>query len=121
MNDMKYYGYLAFFFLMAIFATVIYVGINTDKFFDYEQIILDVNSIDIPEVFAHQVGHDRQQSDYSRSAPFGVALFLSAFCIIGICIFLIIYYRKNNPSRMKWFYLFISLSLLLIFSIMYGS
>jgi len=119
MNDMKFYGYLAFFFLMAIFATVIYVGINTDKFFDYEQIILDVNSIDIPEVFAHQVGHDGQQSEGLRSVPFSIVLFLSAFGIVGVCIFLIIYYRKSNPSRMKWFYLFISLSLLLIFSVMY--
>lgn len=30
---------------MAIFATVVYVGINTDKFFDYEQIV-DVISIE---------------------------------------------------------------------------
>ncbi len=48
---MKFYGYLAFFFLMAILGALVYIGNNTDKYFDYEQIV-DVNSIgDVESVY----------------------------------------------------------------------
>ncbi len=55
----------------------------------------------------------------SNSVPFSITLFFSALVIIGVCIFLIIRSRKSNPSRIKWFYLFISLSVLLIFGTIY--
>ena len=75
----------------------------------------------IPQAFAStsEYPHLQPQFDGPRGGPFSVGLFFGALGIIGICIFLIIRSRKNNPSRLKWFYLFISLSLLLIFSIFY--
>ena len=73
----------------------------------------------IPNAFASEAGYYSPQFDDPRSISFTMGLFFSAFGIIGVCIFLIIRFRKSNPSRIKWFYLFISLSLLLIFSILY--
>jgi uncharacterized membrane protein len=75
----------------------------------------------IPQVFASTFEYPylHPQFDGSRSAPFTIGLFFGALGIIGVCIFLIIRPRKSNSSRIKWFYLFISLSLLLIFSIFY--
>ena len=61
------------------------------------------------------------QFDGSRAAPFTVGLFFGALGIIGVCVFLIIRSHKTAPSRVKWFYLFISLSLLLIFSTFYAT
>jgi len=75
----------------------------------------------IPQVFASLGSNLQPQFDGSRSAPFTMALFFGALGIIGVCIFLIIRSRKSNPSRIKWFCLFISLSLLLIFSIFYAT
>ena len=65
--------------------------------------------------------HMQPQFDGPRGGPFSIGLFFGAIGIISTCVFLIIRSRKKHPSRIKWFYLFISLSLLLIFSIFYAT
>ena len=82
------------------------------------------NSFAISEAYAStgsEYPHLQPQFDGPRSGPFSIGLFFGALTIIGICAYLIIRSRKSNPSRIKWFCLFISLSLLLIFSIFYAT
>ena len=82
------------------------------------------NSFVISEAFAStgsEYPHLQPQFDGPRGGPFSAELFFGALTIIGICTYLIIRWRKSNPSRVKWFCLFISLSLLLIFSIFYAT
>lgn len=82
------------------------------------------NSFVISHVFASsgsEYPHLQPQFDGPRSGPFSIGLFFGALGIIGICIFFIIRSHKNNSSRIKWFCLFISLCLLLIFSIFYAT
>lgn len=59
----------------------------------------------------------RGQFEGPKSGPFGGGLFLGAIAIIGINIVMITRSRNSNSHRIKWFVLFIGLSLLLIFSV----
>ena len=83
-------------------------------------LIIAVFVLFIPQAFAYQgdpIYHMQPEFDGSRSGPFTGGLIFVALVIIGVCIFLIILWRKSNPARIKWLCLFIALSALLIFSI----